>query len=143
MPMGIRILMPVGIRVAPGPGGSRGVRRRRWVATHPTERTNQKNENENANPRTPAGPQTNAHRDNITPCGSPTPHFNDCNNNFHNIFFSQNCPVFLVQGSPGKPYEPGGTQQIKKNEKLFGKKCSAFKHHNFSLFDRNLFIDFE
>ena len=48
------------------------------AATHPTERNNEnENENENENSRTPAGPQTNAPRDNLTPCGSPTPHSNN------------------------------------------------------------------
>ena len=49
-------------------------------ATHPARPTRQnKNKNEkkkNENSRTPAGPQTNAPRDNITPCGSPIPHSN-------------------------------------------------------------------
>ena len=52
------------------------------AATHPTERNENENENENEkneneNSRTPAGPQTNAPRDNLTPCGSPTPHSNE------------------------------------------------------------------
>ena len=47
------------------------------VATYPPRPTRQnENENKNENSRTPAGPQTNAPRDNITPCGSPTPHSN-------------------------------------------------------------------
>jgi len=45
--------------------------------TRQNENENDKNKkNENANPRMLAGPQTNAHRDKITRCGAPTPHFN-------------------------------------------------------------------
>ena len=59
--------------------GSPQVGRDLPAATHPTERNatrtrTQRNENENS--RTPAGPQTNAPRDKLTPCGSPTPHSN-------------------------------------------------------------------
>ena len=59
--------------------GSPQVGRDLPAATHPTERNatrTQRERERNENSRTPAGPQTNAPRDNLTPCGSPTPHSN-------------------------------------------------------------------
>ena len=53
------------------PGGSRPTRRDPPDRTErERERNENENENENENSRTPTGPQTNAPRDNITPCGS-------------------------------------------------------------------------